>query len=53
MKQTSDHMNREKAAGTMGAGASAPRKESAPNASPSTNSPSGSSQGHDRGKQGQ
>lgn len=30
----------------------APRQESAPNGSPATNRPSGSSQGHDRGKDG-
>ena len=32
---------------------SVPRQESAPNANPATNNPSGSSQSHNRGKQGQ
>jgi hypothetical protein len=31
---------------------SVPRQESAPNANPATNNPSGSSQGSDRGKDG-
>lgn len=51
-KQSSDHMNKEKAAGTYGAGHNGPRKESAPNGSPSTaaGSAGGSSQGSSRGK---
>jgi hypothetical protein len=32
---------------------SAPKQESAPNANPATNNPSGSSQSHNRGKQGE